>query len=173
VAGELIPYRPPDEDEPGSQRFLRHARVWERLGARVELSQLGFAAACSGALVLLAGVAAGLPSPGSIRHGGFALVAAGGLGGLAAFAKALAGPLLIVAVVFLLGDLYVALRQRCREGWHVFVAVQPFAAAGAALPPVLVLAGLAVNLVIWTALIIVIGALALAALGIVGAVLNG
>ncbi len=175
VATDLVPYRPPDDDDnfdSGSHAFLRHARIWESLGARIDLSQVGFAAACSGALILLAAVAAMLPSAPSVRHGGFALVAGHGLAALVSLAKACALPGAILGVIFLFGDAYVALRQRCREGWHVFVALQPFAAIGAAVPPVLVIAGLALNLLIWAALIIVIGSLAVAALAMVVAVMD-
>lgn len=162
---ELLPRE--DADNALSS-FLGRVVPYEKAGAVIPTDLLQFGLYGS-VVVIVTGLVAGLlPSPESIREGGFFLVLDGTAADITALMKSLAIPAIVAGVALLLVDL-VLMKVRTSARWRSVIVVQATAAGGSGVIATIFLALLLLNLVLW----VIIVTLVLVTLGFVLSAIAG
>jgi len=130
-------------------RFVDESIAYEETGAPIPRPLLLYATAGGAAMVLAAFSITIWPSPHTIAHSGFFLIAKAALAGFVATLKVLALPLALTGVTTLAITGYLYLRPRRRIGWHYACVGELVAGAGSLGASALVFVAIVATVIIW------------------------
>lgn len=131
---------------------------YEKAGAVISEDLLKFGLAASALVIATGLLALALPSPDAIRHGHFFLLLGGAAADLKSLIDALALPAIGCGVALIVLDL-VLMGVRTTARWRTAVVAQAVVGGVAGTLCTLLLALIALNLAIWIALMVLLGAL--------------